>query len=246
MALIRVLSYNIHKGFAGLGSDFVLAQIKESIRSVGADIVFLQEVLGEHERHGKKLGLGASGAQFEFLADEVWPHFAYGKNAVYSEGHHGNAILSKFPIKFSENIDISLSRWERRGILHAQAEIPDSGTKLDLLCLHLNLLERHRREQIQLVLERVRTALPQGPAIIAGDFNDWREQASRELEAAGFTEAHAALHGHHASTYPSFWPILGLDRIYARDLVPQTAQTLNQDYWQKLSDHIPIVVEFSL
>ncbi len=37
-------------------------------------------------------------SQFAFLADEIWPHFAYGKNAIYSAGHHGNAILSKHPI----------------------------------------------------------------------------------------------------------------------------------------------------
>ena len=110
---LQVLSYNIHKGFSSGNRNFVLHQIREAIRTVRADLVFLQEVLGEHREHQRKYSAHwERDSQFEFLADEVWPHFAYGKNAIYTSGHHGNAILSRYPFTFFENIDISTNRME--------------------------------------------------------------------------------------------------------------------------------------
>src|SRR5687767_3184071 len=114
----RVLSYNIHKGFS-MDRRLVLSAIKEAIQSTKAEIVFLQEVIGEHSKHAKRVSDWPEDSHFEFLADSIWEHFAYGKNAVYTEGHHGNAILSRRPITFWENIDISNNRLERRGLLHA-------------------------------------------------------------------------------------------------------------------------------
>src|SRR5262245_33783257 len=87
---LRLLSYNIHKGFASQNRKFVLRQIKEAIQIIPADIVFLQEVLGHHSRHGRKIKGWPTISQFEYLAETIWPHFTYGKNAVYTYGHHGN------------------------------------------------------------------------------------------------------------------------------------------------------------
>ncbi len=95
---MRILSYNIHKGFSIGNRDFILNDIKQALRDLNADILFLQEVLGDHNDQKCKIPNWQTAIQFEYLADSVWPHFAYGKNAIYPEGHHGNAILSKFPI----------------------------------------------------------------------------------------------------------------------------------------------------
>ena len=65
--------------------------------------------------------------QFEFLADSIWDHFAYGKNAIYQHGHHGNAILSEIPFNRLHNLDVSTMRISQRGILHGQLE---NGTHL--------------------------------------------------------------------------------------------------------------------
>ena len=53
--------------------------------------------------------------QHEFIADQVWREVAYGKNAVSQHGHHGNAVLSRFPIVAHENLDISAHAFESRG-----------------------------------------------------------------------------------------------------------------------------------
>ena len=68
------------------------------MRILQPDVIFLQEVLGHHEVHKKRVNSWPEQSQFEYLAHELWPHFAYGKNAVYTDGHHGNAILESIPL----------------------------------------------------------------------------------------------------------------------------------------------------
>src|SRR3954470_12326563 len=141
---LRILSYNIHKGFSTRNKRFVLKRIREAIRDVHADLVFLQEVLGQHDAHSQKVSNWPTEPQFEFLPEELWPHYAYGRNAVYTSGHHGNAILSKFPIEYWENIDISTNRMERRGLLHSVLHLPKRKKPLHAICVHLGLLEADR------------------------------------------------------------------------------------------------------
>ena len=86
---------------------FTLERIRSCLRESKANVVFLQEVVGENEKHRKKISALPDSNQMEFLADSVWEHFAYGKNAIYKHGHHGNAILSEIPFLQWENINIS-------------------------------------------------------------------------------------------------------------------------------------------
>lgn len=242
----RVLSYNIHKGFS-LDRRFVLNAIKQAIRSSGADLVFLQEVIGENTKHRKKVSDWPMQSQLEFLADSIFPHFAYGKNAVYTEGHHGNAIISCRPVTMYENIDVSNNRLERRGLLHAVIESKRPGAPdLHTICLHLDLFERGRIAQIEKLVKRIHAHVPDGsPLIIAGDFNDWRENASPILEQElGVREVFTTLHGKHALSFPAWFPFLPLDRIYVRGLTPIQAKVFVEKPWDRLSDHGALFAEF--
>jgi endonuclease/exonuclease/phosphatase family metal-dependent hydrolase len=73
-------------------------ELRERLRELSADIVFLQEVQGLHLGHAERHADWPSQPQHEFLAEDVWGNHAYGRNMVYDHGHHGNAILSRFPI----------------------------------------------------------------------------------------------------------------------------------------------------
>lgn len=245
---IRIVTYNIHKGFSASNLGFILKKIKASIREVHADIVLLQEVLGHHEVHRKTLEEWPTTSQFEYLADQVWPHYAYGKNAVYEEGHHGNAILSKFPITFWENQDVSLSRYERRGLLHAVVNFPGSTLPLHIVCVHLGLFENDRKIQIQKLSQRISSIVPDHePLVIGGDFNDWRLKLSPILKTElGLEEAFLLHSGKHARTFPSRFPLFRLDRLYFRGMECQFAELANGQVWKDLSDHLPIIAEFEL
>lgn len=234
----KILSYNIHKGFS-FNNRFVLDSIRDAIQHSGADLIFLQEVQGEHTKKAKKVKDWPTESQLEFLADEIWPHYAYGKNAVYSEGHHGNAIISRRPFLSYENIDISNNKLERRGLLHASIDLGPNRPPLHVICLHLDLFERGRAHQYARLVHRIHEHVPDdAPLIIAGDFNDWRETASERLvEELKVKEVFETLHGRHALSFPAWFPFLPLDRIYVRGLKPLEAKCYVQAPWDKLSDH---------
>lgn len=248
---LRVLSYNIHKGYSLGGRRFILQEIREAIRLVQADIVFLQEVFGAHGREGFSGADGlrtGNGPQFEYLAESSWEHVAYGKNAVYAEGHHGNAILSKYAIVSSSNTDISFNRLERRGVLEATIEIPGLDQRLYCFCTHLGLFSRHRKRQVVMLSRQVKNNVsPQAPIIIAGDFNDWtRKLTNRMIKQIDVDEVFRLRYGRHLPTYPSRLPLLALDRIYCRNLQVSEAEVLTGSPWNRLSDHAALFAEFQL
>ncbi len=245
---LKVLTYNIHKGFSPGGSEYVLDGIREAVRKVHPDLVFLQEILGEHKGHRKRIRDWPEDSQFEFLANSFWPHHAYGKNAIYAHGHHGNAVLSKFPIVRWENLDVSSNRLESRGILHGVVEVRGHSAPLHFFCLHLNLLERGRKNQLQKLCDRINSAVPvDEPLIIAGDFNDWRGRATAILEQQiGVQEAFQAFQSSHARSFPSQYPLLTLDRCYFRGVSVVKAAVLEGPPWNALSDHLPLLCEFSM
>lgn len=237
---LRVLSYNIHKGFNIGNRRFVLENIRHALRATEADILCLQEVVGENQRRAKKHPQSISESQLEFLADTIWSHHAYGKNAVYPQGHHGNAILSKFAFSHYANHDISVLPFSQRGVLHA---ITENG--IHVLCAHLGLLAWERRHQMQKLQAILQTIPLDAPLILAGDFNDWQEQAHVLLLQSGLREALQDVHGKPQKTFPSAWPMLRMDRIYYRHLQLQAAACLHNHTWRLLSDHCPLYAEFS-
>lgn len=222
----------------------MLRELRQAVRDINADIVFLQEVMGVHP---EKVDGPDFGAQFEYLADQIWPHFAYGKNAIYSEGHHGNAILSKFPFREYENLNISTNPLEKRGLLHAHIDLNGS-LSMDLVCLHLDLLARGRRQQLARLIDRVREKVDgKSPLIVAGDFNDWQQEASDTMFGElGMQEAGVAIHGLHPKTFPSWRPFLALDRVYTRGIHIWNHDVLYGLPWRRMSDHAAVVVDIEL
>lgn len=232
---LRIATFNIHKGVTAFNARLVLRQQRELIRHMQADIVFLQEVRGEHARHRRLF----SGAQHEYLADEVWRDTAYGKNAAYPAGHHGNAILSKYPIARWENVDISASSIEQRGLLHCEISVPGWEQDLHCICVHLGLFARWRRKQFVSLHKRIEEMVPpQAPLIIAGDFNDWRMKAGSSLtERLHLHEAFEHAGGKPARSFPSLLPLFRLDRIYTRGFRIQQVEVHSGTAYAKVSDH---------
>ncbi|MBV4456398.1 endonuclease/exonuclease/phosphatase family protein [Pseudomonas sp. COR58] len=238
-----VLTVNTHKGFTALNRRFILPELREAVRSVSADVVFLQEVHGTHEHHPKRFADWPTMPQYEFLADSLWPQFAYGRNAVYPEGDHGNALLSKFQIVRHDNLDVSISGHENRGLLHCVLRLPGDDRELHAVCVHLGLRESHRSRQLTRLAEYLAELPADAPVIVAGDFNDWRQQADAMLGPCGLREVFAAHHGKPARSFPARFPALRLDRIYVRNLKASRPQVLANRPWSHLSDHVPLSVE---
>ena len=245
---LKVLTVNIHKGFTFFNRKFILPELREAVRTVGADVVFLQEVTGSHATHQDKFDNYPDTPHYEFLADSIWPQFAYGRNAVYTHGDHGNAIMSKFPIVRFENHDVSISGPERRGLLHCELQIPGRSLNVHAICVHLSLTEAHRTQQMDRLCRLAGDAIPAAaPLIVAGDFNDWRHRAGRQLaEGAGLHEVFVQANGHPARTFPARFPLLRLDRIYVRNAIGHAPVVLPNKPWSHLSDHAPLAAEIEI
>ncbi len=245
---IKVLTYNIHKGFSTGNRRFILHDIKESLRLVDADVVLLQEIHGERAISNNRFDDWPNNRQFEFLADQVWSHHAYGKNAIYKSGHHGNAILSKYPFIKWENIDVSFMRSASRSLLHGIIRLPGIEQKIHIICVHLGLFGPERASQLSTLAERISSHVPADePLVIAGDFNDWRGLAERYLhQGLGVTEVFKSTRGSYARTFPAVLPVLSMDRIYYRGFDVVHCQRLHDQPWDRLSDHTPLLAEFIL
>jgi len=243
MTSLKIATYNIHKGFSQFNRRVVLHELRERLRELDADIVFLQEVQGEHAHHGQRHANYPSGSQHEFLAEEFWAHHAYGMNSVYDDGHHGNAILSRFPIVQTSNKDVSAHRFESRGLLHSEVEI--GGKRVHCLCAHFGLFAKGRRAQTRALIEHVVSEIPvDAPLIIAGDFNDWRNQLSRTLaNELGVQDAFDLHEGKPARSFPSRLPLFRLDRVYVRGFTVQNCAVHTGGKWRRLSDHAALSVQ---
>ncbi|HEY0705312.1 MAG TPA: endonuclease/exonuclease/phosphatase family protein [Polyangia bacterium] len=242
----KVLTVNVHQGFAFLNRRFILPQLRDAVRAVSADVVFLQEVHGAQEKHAQRFSDWPKAPQYEFLADSIWTDFAYGRNAVYPHGHHGNALLSKFPILRQQNLDVSVGGAESRGLLHCVLQLP-AKRELHAICVHLGLSEGERARQIGLLGDFVGSLPADAPVVVAGDFNDWRQRASALLaKKADMVEVFESTGGAAARTFPAVWPMLRLDRIYVRNARAAETQVLSKRPWSRLSDHVALAAEVTL
>lgn len=243
---ISLITYNIHKGFGVGAVRFLLPKMRLALSELNPDFVFLQEVQGQHKRREKRIHSWPDLPQFEYIAENIWPHYIYAKNAVYESGHHGNAILSKYSFERFESINLSNINRASRGIVHTQVKLDDS--VVHLLCVHLGLFKAERRKQCTTLMARIKEMVPDNePLIMAGDFNDWRTLISRPLsEDLGIEEAFLTVEGQHARSFPAIKPAFCVDRVYFRGMQVEEAACLQGKPWRMLSDHLPLFARFSL
>lgn len=241
---LRVATLNIHKGLSHFNRRMVIHELRDGLKALEPDVVFLQEVQGLNQRHKLRFESCPPAGQHEFLAGDEWQH-VYGCNAIYDHGHHGNAILSRFPFVSFENHDVSDHRYERRGLLHCVVAVPGWRRNLHCVCVHLSLHERGRTRQLEAISGRLKElASNDVPIIVAGDFNDWRHRATAILERQlGMTEVSVAHAGRVARTYPSILPLLRLDRIYVRGFEVTASRVHSGRPWSMLSDHLAVSAE---
>lgn len=214
MSVIRVVSYNIHKGRSATGSRESLADLRLGLYGLRPDLLFLQEVQGRNQRHS------SLDAQHESLAAALRMEAAYGCNAVHSATDHGNALLSRFPILHYENEDISDHKLEQRGLLHGVVGVGE--TSVHCIVVHLGLFAGGRSRQVAALVKRIKRLVPEDePLLIAGDFNDWDNRlAPLFVEQLGLVEVFAAA--------PQ-----GTDEIYRlRRRVARLRQSMPWPWWQ--------------
>lgn len=213
-----------------------MSALKEVLQNLDVDFVFLQEIPGLlHGDYREKYQQDP----IEHLADDLWDHFVYGKNAISTNYNHGNAILSRYPFTHFQNVDLSNHRWEQRGFLIGQTQV--QGQDLVLGCTHLDLTLVGRNRQVQKIKQTLQAQCHmETPLLICGDFNDWDGKTSKKMQTLQLKTKDIG------PTFPSFYAVLPLDRVFYRNLTCTNIEVLREKHWKNLSDHLPMYVEFVL
>ena len=237
------VSLNIHKGLSPLNRRVIVHDIRHALHALGPELVFLQEVQDAHDRHAARFADWPVEAQSRYLAGALWPEVHYGRNAIYADGHHGNAILSRYTVESVDNDDMSMHGFESRGLLHAVVRIGPA--PVHCLCVHLGLTQRGRTRQVEFILDTLGSrSLAGEPVIIAGDFNDWRGRVHAAFATLGLHDAFVAAGSRAPRTFPARMPVLRLDRIYVRGLQVKAARVLH--HLHRMSDHIGLAATLAL
>lgn len=149
---LRIATYNIHKGVTSFAGRPRILALKQALAQLDPDILFLQEVQGRHDLNALRHAANwPQQGQHEYLAGDTH-HAAYGMNAVYDHGHHGNALISRFEIASIRNQDVSDHAYESRGILHCV--VPVEGVDVHCYVIHLGLFAGGRRRQTDALIDR--------------------------------------------------------------------------------------------
>lgn len=242
MDILRVATYNIHKGVQGIGPArrLEIHNLGHAVEQLDADVVCLQEVRKVHRREERYFKSWPEMPQAEFLAPEGY-HAVYQTNAVTRHGEHGNALLSRWDVVSQGHEDMSDHRLEQRGLLHVI--IDAHGHRIHVIVLHLGLIPGSRLRQVGQVQQFIDREVPKHERlIVAGDFNDWGARLRPALNAMGLKD-HV---GERQLTFPARLPLAQLDFVYARGLKPLGVEIPKGRIWWRMSDHLPLIAEFGL
>jgi endonuclease/exonuclease/phosphatase family metal-dependent hydrolase len=241
MNLIRVATYNIHKGVQGLGPArrLEIHNLGLAVESLDADLVCLQEVRHNNRLEAKRFPHWPELAQAEFLAPQGY-EAVYRTNAVTRHGEHGNALLSRWPVLSHQHEDMSDHRLEQRGLLHVTLDV--HGQNVHVLVVHLGLVKASRVRQVAQLQRFIEREIPaSAPLLVAGDFNDWGRTVQLALAQTGLHTWDAR-----QPTYPARLPLAQLDYVFARGLKPVGLLVPRGRVWWRMSDHLPLIAEFAL
>ena len=249
--VLRVATYNIHKGVRGVGprKRLEIHNLGLGVEALDADLVFLQEVRLLNRAEARKfpdtLGGWPRMPQADYLAPEGY-EAAYRTNATTRHGEHGNALLSRWPLGDIGHHDVSDHRFEQRGLLHVPVHW--NGERIHAIVAHFGLMHASRVRQVQRLAAFIEAEVPAGELlIVAGDFNDWGDKLDALMGGRGLKRAwvngDAQARGH---TFPSRLPVFSMDRIYTRGLHCVSTSVPRGATWARMSDHLPLVAELAL
>ena len=230
---LRIATYNIHR-CRGLDGRTRPERIAAVLQAVDADVIALQEVLGAGPRGGGHAEeLGAALGMGWVLAP-----------ARQLRGHQfGNAVLSRFPITYHVEHDLSWKTCEPRRLQRVDVGVHGGGT-LHVYNVHLGTAFLERRHQAQRLATIVTDRHVGGPKLVLGDFNEWMRGLATTLLSERLNSIDLRNYLRRRRTYPGLFPILHLDHIYYAGKLEVVGIELPRTRLSLVaSDHLPLVAD---
>ena len=223
---LRVATYNTHSG-VGLDRRYDPLRIARVIREMNADVVALQEL--EFHRDASMLAA---------IASEIGFHAVAGPTFERGDGAFGNGIVSRWPVRSTEHLDLSVARREPRRAIDVVITAPTS--EFRFVATHLGLRSAERVEQAKRLVALI--GKPTLPTIVAGDINDWiAPRRALRIFHAHFDASPAP------ATFPSRLPVFALDRIWVTsDVALIRIHAVKNATSTIASDHLPLVADIEL
>jgi endonuclease/exonuclease/phosphatase family metal-dependent hydrolase len=220
---IRATAWNIERGSR---LDSLITVLSEHERMRESDVLLLTEL---------DYGMARSGNRFvaREIAESLKLNYAYascylalnkgsgvekfvaGENSL---ALHGNAVFSRYPLHGAHSIALPNGKDKMQGAekrlgnqrtVVADMEHPLGNVRLVSLHLDAHSTQRHRHEQMKLVLDHLDSLKPQLPVLIGGDWNTQTYNSSRALYSIlGFFRRTAMGVGHVIKNhypYPDRW-----------------------------------------
>lgn len=226
-----IVSWNVHRC---IGSDrqYKPERVAEVLSAIGADVIALQEV-------DSSLRAESGEDQLSYIARRLGMEPVMGPTLRRDYGAYGNAILTKHEIASYQEYDLSYRKFEPRGALALNLNLPE--THVSVLNVHLGLKFWERAFQINRVLhDLVRYDAPVG--ILLGDFNEWFPYSANNVRLESALGRVPRL-----ATFPSLWPRFSLDRIFLFGSVENLSYEVPRTKLTRVaSDHLPIIARFDI
>ncbi len=228
MPSLRIASYNVHRA---IGADRRTdpARILAVLREIDADVLALQEV----EAHDDGADMLA------WLAKETGFHAVAGTTLLRHDGHYGNGLLTRCPVREKRVCDLSWRGREPRGAI--AADLDCGGQRLRVVATHLGLRPAERREQVTQLLHLFKER-PHDRSVLLGDLNEWFlwGRPLRRLHRH-FQETPSV------ATFPARMPVLALDRIWTHPRTMLRRVVAHKTTLSRAaSDHLPLVATLDL
>jgi len=257
MPRLRLLTFNIaharglalHQGLrtvAKLRSN--LLKIARLIQRLEVDVVALQEI----DQNSRWSG---SFDHLAFLSENTGlKHAAFGINNCRTgrfQLNYGNAVLSRFPIVHVETVPFGPGKIGEKGFVFVEIDL---GKRQRLPLFNIHMHHRSRPQRLKQVVrlmhyldeQRARRAAHWGaPPIVCGDFNNPAHSPDATATLLGYFEQthNYTLLPKTGRTFPSPWPARALDYVF---LPEECLEPKAEIVRSMLSDHRPVLVEFSL
>lgn len=248
---LTVASYNIAASRVSSPEE-----IGKAIKTMKADFVALAEVDVNTERSGHK-------DQLAIIAKESKMYPVFGKAIDFEGGEFGPALLSKYPIKKSQNFLLPVPGDGRQHVLIvAEVEIPNFPEPVLFMAVHLDYKEdpavriKQIREINNVTIASIKTDFPSIESrikILAGDFNEvdgtpvmselyryWNSVLDKEADNRTWPAINPAIAIDHILTYK------GQKWAVEEVIIPNKNKNWNGINWAAVSDHVPVVAKIRL
>ena len=229
---LRVVTYNIHR-CRGIDGRTRPDRIAAVLKSVDADVIALQEVVGAGP-HG--------GGNVESIGAALGMGWVMAEARQFRNHQFGNAVLSRLPITRHLEHDLSWKTCEPRCL--QRADIAVDGHTLHIYNVHLGTAILERRHQAQRLATIVSDRHVPGPKLVLGDFNEWMRGLATSLLSEKLNSVDLGNYLPRRRTYPGLFPVLHLDHIYYAGRLEIVGIELPRTRLSLVaSDHLPLVAD---